>query len=267
VLHTVLSQPTAAQRDVLEQVVARSAAVVVMAHTARDRLIATYGVDRHRVRVIPHGATLPVAGRPPRPAAAPTMVTWGLLGPGKGIEHAIDALALLDDLRPRPCYIVAGQTHPKVRGRSGDAYRELLMARAADRGVADRVEFDDRYLSPMALAALVRQADLVVLPYESREQVTSGVLVDAVACGQPVVATAFPHAVEMLRLGVGLVVPHDDPAALAGAVRRVLREPGLADRLRSAARALAPELSWEAVAGRYLALAREMIVTRAPSVV
>jgi glycosyltransferase involved in cell wall biosynthesis len=194
------------------------------------------------------------------------MVTWGLLGPGKGIEHAIDALALLDDVRPQPCYVVAGQTHPKVRGRSGDAYRELLMTRAADRGVADRVEFEDRYLSPAALAAVIRQSDVVVLPYESREQVTSGVLVDAVASGRPVVATEFPHAVELLRLGAGLTVAHDDPVALAGALRRVLREPGLADRLRAGARALARDLCWESVAGRYLALARETVATRTPSV-
>ena len=153
------------------------------------------------MHVIPHGASLPLATRPRRPAAHPTMVTWGLLGPGKGIEHAIDALALLDDVRPQPCYVVAGQTHPKARGRTGDAYRELLMARAADRGVADRVEFEDRYLSPAALAAVIRQSDVVVLPYESREQVTSGVLVEAVAAGVPVVATAFPHAIELLRDG------------------------------------------------------------------
>jgi glycosyltransferase involved in cell wall biosynthesis len=266
VLHTVLAHPTDRQREVLERVVARSSAVVVMTHTARDRLGANYGVDQSRVHVIPHGASLPLATRPRRPAARPTMVTWGLLGPGKGIEHAIDALALLDDVRPQPCYVVAGQTHPKVRGRSGDAYRELLMTRAADRGVADRVEFEDRYLSPAALAAVIRQSDVVVLPYESREQVTSGVLVDAVASGRPVVATEFPHAVELLRLGAGLTVAHDDPVALAGALRRVLREPGLADRLRAGARALARDLCWESVAGRYLALARQTVATRTPSV-
>ncbi|HSK96665.1 MAG TPA: glycosyltransferase [Euzebyales bacterium] len=265
VLHTVLSRPTRSQRIVLEQVVAKSAAVVVMTHTARDRLRTTYGVDSNRVEVIPHGAALPLAASPP-PAARPTMLSWGLLGPGKGIEHAIDALALLQDLRPQPGYVIAGQTHPKVRGRTGDAYREMLMARARDRGVADQIEFDDRYVSQTVLTALIHQADVVVLPYESREQVTSGVLVDAVACGRPVIATAFPHAVELLPRGAGLVVPHDDPAALAGALRRFFTEPRLAERLRAGARALAPEMSWDAVASRYLALAAEVTVARTPSV-
>lgn len=267
VLHTVLADPSMSQRTVLEQVVDKSAAVVVMTRTARDRLLARYRVDPARVRVIPHGATLPLDTAPLRPAARPTMLTWGLLGPGKGIEHAIDALAQLRDLRPQPGYVIAGQTHPKVRGLTGDSYRDMLMARARDRGVADLVELDDRYLSGAVLSALIRQAHVVVLPYESREQVTSGVLVDAVACGRPVVATAFPHAVELLRRGAGLTVPHDDTAALAGALRRVFSEPGLATRLRAGAGALAPEMSWDAVARRYVALAREIVATRTPSVV
>ncbi len=55
-----------------------------------------------------------------------------------------------------------------------------------------------------------------MLPCDSPDQVTSGVLVDAVAAGRPVIATAFPHAVELLRSGAGLVVPQGDPGALAG---------------------------------------------------
>jgi glycosyltransferase involved in cell wall biosynthesis len=266
VLHTVLADPSMSQRDVLEQVVARSAAVVVMTYTARERLLSRYPVDPRRVRVIPHGAAVPLDVAPPRRAARPTMLTWGLLGPGKGIEHAIDALALLRDLRPRPSYIIAGQTHPKVRGRKGESYRDMLLARARDNGVAGLIKLDDRYLSRSVLTALIHQAHVVLLPYESREQVTSGVLVDAVACGRPVVATAFPHAVELLERGAGLTVPHDEPAALAGALRRVFCEPGLAARLRAGANALAPGMSWDAVAGCYLALAREIVAIRTPSI-
>jgi glycosyltransferase involved in cell wall biosynthesis len=266
VLHTVLADPSMSQRYVLEQVVAKSTAVVVMTGTARKRLVSRYLVDPARVRVIPHGAAMPLEVAPPRAAARPTMLTWGLLGPGKGIEHAIDALARLRDLRPAPSYIIAGETHPKVRGRKGESYRDMLLARARDRGVDDLIRFDERYLSKEVLTALIREAHVVVLPYESREQVTSGVLVDAVACGRPVVATAFPHAVELLERGAGLTVPHDEPAALAGALRRIFCEPELAARLRAGANALAPEMSWEAVAGRYLALIHEIVATRMPSI-
>ncbi len=88
--------------------------------------------------------------------------------------------------------------------------------------------FDDTYRDLAALAELIRSADLVVLPYDSADQVTSGVLVDAVAAGRPVVSTAFPHAVELLASGAGLVVPQRDPGALAAAIRSVITDPALA---------------------------------------
>ena len=119
----------------------------------------------------------------------------------------------------------------------------------------DLVELDDRYLGVGELAQLVQRADVVLLPYDSREQVTSGVLIEAVAAGRPVVSTAFPHAIELLADETGIVVPQRDPAALAAALRRVLSEPGLADGLAGQAARKAPELLWAAVAGRYRTIA------------
>ena len=169
--------------------------------------------------LIPHGAATPgaePAGGDRRPTADPHgLLTWGLLGPGKGIEWAIDALSMLSDLRPAPEYVIAGATHPKVRERHGEAYRDMLVDRAATAGVAGHVVFDDTYRDLESLTELIQSADLVVLPYDSRDQVTSGVLVDAVAAGRPVVSTAFPHAVELLASGAGIVVPQRDPEALA----------------------------------------------------
>jgi glycosyltransferase involved in cell wall biosynthesis len=88
------------------------------------------------------------------------------------------------------------------------------------------------------------------------------VLVEALAAGQPVIATGFPHAVELLGAGAGLIVPHRDPAAMAAALRRVLTEPGLAGRLGAAAAAVAPQLLWPAVAERYRALAGRLLEAR-----
>ena len=103
-----------------------------------------------------------------------------------------------------------------------------------------------------------------MLPYDSRDQVTSGVLVDAVAAGRPVVSTAFPHAVELLASGAGIVVPQRDPAALAAAIRSVLTDSGLAASMAAEARRLAPGLSWSAVAQRYARLADGLVAARQP---
>lgn len=262
VLHTVLDHPTPSQRTVLEQVLDRSSATVVMADVARTRLLDRYAVDGARIHVIPHGSSVPLDVVPDRTGERLTLLTWGLLGPGKGVEVAIDALALLRRSGLRPRYVVAGQTHPKVREAHGESYRDMLVARARDHGVADLVEFEDRYLDRQSLTALIRGADAVVLPYESLEQVTSGVLVDAVACGRPVVASAFPHAVELLGRGAGITVPHNDAVALAGALHTVLTRPAVAAELRDAARRIAPELSWSSVARRYLQLANRLAPAR-----
>ena len=145
----------------------------------------------------------------------------------------------------------------------------MVQARAAALGVAHLVSFDNRYLDRAALRELVVAADVVVLPYDSTDQVTSGVLIEAVTAGRPVVATAFPHAVELLSSGAGLIVPHRDPGAIAEAIRRILGEPGLAATMGEAARRLIPELTWAAVAERYRdlgqSLQREVTVPRGES--
>jgi glycosyltransferase involved in cell wall biosynthesis len=268
IAHTVVSSPSPGQRSVLERACELADTIVVMTVTARDRLLAGFSVDADKVVVIPHGAATPPAStsndtvdyspvttgshtdrtRPPR------LLTWGLLGPGKGIEWAIDAFAELGDLDPLPTYVVAGATHPKVRERTGEAYREMLIDRAQRSGSGSRISFDDSYRDLEALTELIRSADLVVLPYDSVDQVTSGVLVDAVAAGCPVVSTAFPHAIELLASGAGIVVPQRDPAALTAAIRSVLVDRDRASAMVAEARRLAPDLSWAAVAARYGAL-------------
>jgi glycosyltransferase involved in cell wall biosynthesis len=191
-----------------------------------------------------------------------TELTWGLLGPGKGIEHAIDAVALLRDRGLRVGYTVAGETHPRVRARDGEAYRDSLAARASAHGVADLVRFDARFLPARALGDLIGSADVVLLPYDSREQVTSGVLIEAITAGKPVVSTGFPHAVEVLSGGAGLLVGRQDPAAIADALARVFTEPGLSARMSGHAADLAPRLLWPAVALSYRDLAATVARSR-----
>jgi glycosyltransferase involved in cell wall biosynthesis len=259
VAHTVLSDPTPHQRQVLEAVVEAASVLVVMTHAARERLVGGFDVDPSKVVTIPHGAATPPPAPERRGPASPVMLTWGLIGRGKGIEWAIDAMVDLQDLDPRPSYVIAGRTHPKVLAFEGDVYREMLVERTRANGVAASVTFDAAYRDLPSLTRLIQDASVVVLPYDSRDQVTSGVLVDAIAAGRPVVATAFPHAVELLSSGAGIVVPHEDPTALAGAVRRVLTEPGLAASMAAEAARLAPTLGWQAVGRQYAGLAEQIL--------
>lgn len=261
IVHTVLTTPTPHQRSVLNEVMARADHVVVMSNTARVRLRAGFRVNEHKITTIPHGAALPTFAAPMR-SGRPILLSWGLLGPGKGIERVIHAMASLKDLAQQPRYLVAGRTHPKVLALDGEKYRESLVAQAKRLGVAGSVTFDAAYRTPQELTTLIQTASVVVLPYDSREQVTSGVLVDSIANGRPVVATTFPHAVELLGGGAGTLVAHDDPGALVQALRRLLTDPRVAGTMACEARELASSMAWPVVTGSYIRVAQRLVAAR-----
>jgi polysaccharide biosynthesis protein PslF len=258
-LHTVLSRPSPHQRSLLQDVAERATRVVVMSETARQRLVRGFEVDARKVQMIPHGAKANLGGSSLTGGPRPIALTWGLIGPGKGLETAIDAFAGLKNLRPLPHYIILGKTHPKVQASQGDAYLESLVARVHDLGLDDLIEFDTRYPDTAALSTEVRRADVVVLPYESAEQVTSGVLVEAIAAGKPVIATAFPHATELLSTGAGIVVAHHDPVAMRDSLRAVLTDAALAQQMSHEAQRIGITLYWPAVARRYRRLATRVM--------
>ncbi len=262
VAHTILAEPTPHQRSVLNDVATVADRVVVMTEAARARLCNGFDVDPSKVTTIAHGAAIPTRHPQPDRDGRPLILTWGLIGPGKGIERAIDAMRTLHDLPRRPRYLVAGRTHPKVLAAQGESYRRDRIAQAERHGISSSVDFDADYRDVESLTALIQSSDVVVLPYDSRDQVTSGVLVDAIAAGRPVVATAFPHAVELLSSGAGLLVDHDDSDAMARALRMVLTRPELAANMAAEASRLAPSLGWSVVAGEYLQVANGLISER-----
>jgi glycosyltransferase involved in cell wall biosynthesis len=252
--HTMLDRPTAAQQRIIEHLGRAADRLIVMSPIAAERLTNRYGVDASRVETIPHGVHPRFGGPSLVEGNRPLVLTWGLIGPGKGLESAIAAFAGLVDLKPRPRYLIAGATHPRVRESAGETYRESLIELVRVHGLEDVVEFDDRYLDRDALARLVRRADFVVLPYESVEQLTSGVLVEAIAASKPVIATAFPHAVDLLTDGAGIVVPHQDIGALAAAIRRLATDRPLRSVMAREAQRLAARWYWPEIGRRFGAM-------------
>jgi glycosyltransferase involved in cell wall biosynthesis len=260
VLHTVPTNLSWRRRWVLQAALDRAEAIVLMTDAARDRLMAQYQVSAAKLHVIPHGAHRIGATPPARRPGRPIVLTWGLLGPGKGIEWGIEAMRELRGLDPVPLYVVAGQTHPRELAHEGEAYRERLHALVRHRGLRGHVYFDDRYHPTASLGRLIAAANVVLLPYDCSDQVTSGVLSEAVAAGLPVVATPFPHAVELLAGGAGRLVPYRDPAAIAAALRTALSPGEAASRMREAAARSAPALHWPAVADRYRQVVAETLL-------
>lgn len=235
VMHTILTDPDPRRRHIVDTIAARSDTLIVQGSTARDRLLDVHGLDPHQVNVIPHGASSRIGLSRPLHSSFPSMLTWGLIGPGKGIEHGITAVALLRAKGVDVEYVVSGATHPNVHRHSGDEYRHRLMALSRRLGVDDLVRFDGHYRSREEQDLLIRNASIVLLPYDSREQVTSGVLVEALAAGKPVVATSFPHARELGDSGGIRLVDHERPEQIADAVHRIIRHNDVHDAMRTAA--------------------------------
>ncbi len=236
-LHTVLSAPNADEERVMRAIIDRADRLVVMADHGKTILIDRYGVDAATIAVIPHGVpdralidaseAKAKVGLPQRP----TVMTFGLLAPSKGIDTMIAALPAILDAQPATLYYVLGATHPAVKRKHGETYRAGLIAQAEALGVADAVRFDDRFFDDDDLLDWLQAADVYATPYDNPQQVTSGALSYAVAMGRPVVATPYVHACEILADGVGTIVDFADVDGFATAISGLLGD----DRMRRAA--------------------------------
>lgn len=257
-LHTVLQQPDPAQRQVMEELVRRSERLVVMARKGAEILQESYGVPTGKVDVIPHGI-------PEIPFADPdiykarfgvegcrVLLTFGLLGPGKGIEHAIGALPEIVRRHPDTVYLVLGATHPHLVAREGESYRLSLERLAENLGVREHVVFYNRFVSDDELAEFIGAADIYLTPYLNEAQITSGTLAYVFGAGNAVVSTPYWHARELLADGRGILVPFRDPQAVAEGVCAFLDDPERLARTRREAYQFGRETIWPAVARRYL---------------
>lgn len=270
-LHTVLEVFTPEQWAVIEELSALSARLVVMSERA-VRLLVAQGIPRDKIAFIHHGVHVSSTERAVAKAdlgleGRTLVMTFGLLSPNKGIETAIRALPAVVAAVPDLTYLVLGETHPHIRARHGEAYRDSLKALAAELGVADHLRFDDRFVDNEELIHDLAAADVYLVPYLTREQITSGTLAYALGNGRAVVSTPFWHAEELLAEDRGILVPFQDPQAIAGALLALLAQPGRRLALEARARHFGERMRWPAVAGEYVSLFGSLrVVTALPPV-
>jgi len=257
-LHTVLREPNVDQRKVMEELVRRSDRLVVMARKGAELLRETYGVPETQVDIIPHGipdmpfidsgfykANFGVEGRS-------VLLTFGLLGPGKGLEYVIEALPEIVKRHPNAVYLILGATHPHLVARDGEGYRLGLMRLAEDLGVKDHVIFYNRFVSLDDLKEFIGATDIYLTPYLNEAQITSGTLAYVFGAGKAVVSTPYWHAQELLAEGRGILVPFRDPHAIAEGVCAFLDDPTRLQKTREEAYRLGRGMIWPAVAQRYI---------------
>jgi glycosyltransferase involved in cell wall biosynthesis len=258
--HTVLANPTAAQRAVMERIVDASSKVIVMANKGRELLRSVYQVPDDKIEVIAHGI-------PDVPFVAPdaakarlgfdgksVIMTFGLLSPNKGIEVMIDAMPSILKRRADAVYVVLGATHPNLVREQGEAYRNRLMRRVRELGVEDHVVFLDRFVDLPTLLEFISMCDVYVTPYLNEAQMTSGTLAYSFGLGKPVVSTPYWHARELLANGRGVLVPFGDAAAIASKIAELLTDDVRRQAMCRRAYAVSRTMTWERTAEHYMSV-------------
>jgi len=256
-VHTILGKPDSMQRRAMNEIARLSSRLVVMSAHGAALLHNVHGVPEDKIDIIPHGIpSVPFTGRSKKELGKiegkSVILTFGLLSPDKGIEHVIDALPAILARYPDTVYVVLGATHPHIKERYGESYRESLERRAQGLGVEPSMTFHNRFVSRGELVKFLSAADIYVTPYLNPEQSTSGTLAYAVGSGKAVISTPYLYARELLADGRGILVPWRDSQTIARAVVDLLSDD--AKRLALCARAAAHgrDMVWPAVARRYL---------------
>jgi len=263
-LHTVLSRPNPAQRGVLDQIIAVSSKVIVMAEKGSELLRSVYGVPSEKIEVIPHGTPDAPFVEPDEDKAAigfvgrSVILTFGLLSRSKGIEVMIDAMPAILKRRADAVYVVLGATHPNLVRDQGEAYREELVARVHALGIEEHVVFLDRFVDQATLIGFISMCDVYATPYLNEAQMTSGTLAYSFGLGKAIVSTPYWHACELLANECGILVPFGDSTAIGEQIATLLTDDARRSAMRRRVYASGRSMTWPRIAQRYLASFEEV---------
>ena len=257
-LHTILREPDAMQRVVMDEIAVLSDRLIVMSEHSSRLLQEVFHVPGEKIDVIPHGVPDLPFGDPnyykdsSGTEGRAVLLTFGLLSPNKGIERVIEALPRIVAEHPEAVYMVVGATHPHIRRREGDQYRLQLQALARKLGVERNVIFHNRFVSPEEMAQFVGSADIYITPYRFEAQAVSGTLAYALGAGKAIISTPYWHAAELLDEGRGVLVPFEDSDAIATAAIELLDNEVARHAMRKRAYLYARDTVWSKAAESYM---------------
>ena len=257
-LHTVLREPNPDQYRVMVELAQLSDRMVVMSQHSSEFLQDIFHVPAAKIDVIPHGVPnlafvdpnfykdrFGVGGQS-------VLLTFGLLSPNKGVESVIEAMPRILAHNSNVVYIIAGATHPHIRRREGDKYRESLQSLAKDLGVEKNVIFHNRFVSPEEMMEFIGSADIYITPYKNEAQVVSGTLAYAMGAGKAVISTPYWHAQELLDQHRGVLVPFHDANAIAEQTIWLLENEAERHAMRKRAYLYSRNMVWKSVAQDYM---------------
>ena len=267
-LHTVLSKPSGEQRAIIQELAKYSQKFVVMAHKAKEILNDIYKIPNSMISIIAHGI-------PDIPFVDPyfykdkfgledkrVILTFGLIGPSKGIEFMIEALPKIIKKHNNTIYIILGVTHPSLLRTHGEEYRHFLLRKVKNLDLEDYVQFHNKFVDIEILTEYLIATDIYMTPYLSKEQITSGTLAYAVGAGNAVVSTPYLYAEELLANGRGRLVPFRDSESISEEINELLSNEHKRNTIRKKAYLHGRAMVWKEVAERYLRIVGEVFEQR-----
>ena len=264
-LHTVLPEPNKMQRFIIKTLGQKGERIITMAGNTVEILKNVYGILPSKIQVINHGVPcMNVKSRDNLKAESRlenrTIVsTFGLLGPGKGLEYGIEAIAKVAKCHKDVLYFILGQTHPAVVKESGETYRDTLMTMVKNLGIEDNVRFVNKYLTKSEIISYLNLSDMYLTPYLNKDQAVSGTLAYAVGYGRVVVSTPYSYANEMLSNGRGLLAEFRNSDSIADCIEYVLDNPDKKKLMEQRTRKLGETMMWENIGAEYRRLFAEVI--------
>jgi glycosyltransferase involved in cell wall biosynthesis len=227
-LHTVLGKPSIELKAYMQLMLNRSVKTIVMTKNAANILKNDYAINSNSIHIISHGTHLVrhtdktqlkkkygLLGRK-------ILSTFGLLNSGKSIETTLDALTAIITKEPTVLFLIIGITHPGVVKIDGESYRESLQSKIQQLHLEENVLFINHFLELPELLEYLQLTDIYLFTSNNPNQAVSGTFSYAISSGCPIIATAIPHALEVLANNTGIIVDFNNSQQLSAAISSLL---------------------------------------------
>jgi len=224
-----------------------------------------YGIEPEKIKVINHGVpNITMKSREELKVengleGRSVISTFGLLGPGKGLEYGVEAISRVAKNHKEALYLILGQTHPAIKKESGEDYRNTLKTMVDKFGIGDNVQFVNKYMTKEEIVRYLKLSDIYLTPYLGRDQAVSGTLAYAAGYGRVIVSTPYSYAKEMLSHGRGLLTKFRDAKSIAESIEYVLDHPDEKKKMEAKTLAVGKTMMWKQVAEQYKDLFVEVL--------
>lgn len=258
--HTVLDDPNSESAFLLKRLADKATAITVMMENIRKKLIDEYAISSNKIVTIPHGTPdLPYSPttsfkKKRRLSDRIIMGNINLLTPGRGIEHALEAVSFVAKKYPNILYLIIGQTHPVYLKEHGESYRNSLKKLVRKLKISKNVRFVNQYVTLEQLTDWLKTMDFYITSYLDPQQVSSGALAYAIGAGKCCLSTPYVYAKETLANNRGVMVPFRDAEAIASKIIELWENPEKKTEIEKNAYNYGRLMTWSNVAMRHLNL-------------